>query len=620
MTDATPAPTWKSFEVGSNDTGFEGIQPADERTALTERLDRYRGIVVTALADLTWMQASTRSLPATDLTPAGIVRHLAWAEDRWFQGRLLGLPMPAPWDESGMDDPDAAIRLQPHDDLDSILQLYSKACDRSRRAVADTPTLDALAQVPSFGVGPVNLRWILVHMIDETARHAGHLDLLLDAIRGADRKVAFHRTLPSKRVGAGAVIRNADGDVLIVKPTYKDGWEMPGGAVEANESPAAGCARELREELGLDLPLGAMLCVDYNPTTEDYLESVMFLFDAGTIDQQTIDTIHIDPIEIAEYRFVSLDEAEQMLARRVGRRLRAAVATPGATSGYLEDQLDSLSTRSMFHSAGDPGDGSDHALVYSEAELYEAAFGYRDYGKEWSFLESLWNTFGWSVPSPHVVEIAAGPAGHALVAARAGWTSHALDTSAAMVELGRTRAREFGVALDYSQQDMRTFSIQARCHLAVTMLDSISYLTSNDDALSHLSAVRDALVPGGLYIIEMDHPTAVFGFDRTTESSWTVNFRGSELRVEWVAEADSFDPVTQCSRMRASFELWSGGTRERVVRETAWQRSFTLQEIDALAKASGTFEIVGVFGGFDLDLGLADDGAWRTVVAMRRIA
>ena len=268
----------------------------------------------------------------------------------------------------------------------------------------------------------------------------------------------------------------------------------------------------------------------------------------------------------------------------------------------------------------DPGGGSEHALVYSEAELYEAAFGYRDYRSEWAFLESLWRRFGRDVPSPHMVELAAGPAGHALVAADTGWIASALDISAAMVELGRTRAREIGIALDYSQQDMETFSLQAPCHLAVTMLDSISYLTSNDKFLSHLNAVREALVPGGLYVIETDHPASVFGFARTTESSWTVDHRGGELRVEWIAEANSFDPLTQCSRVNASFELWSAGTLERVVREAAWQRAFTLLEIDALAKASGTFEIVGVFGGFDLDLGLADDGAWRTIVTMRRIA
>jgi SAM-dependent methyltransferase len=271
-------------------------------------------------------------------------------------------------------------------------------------------------------------------------------------------------------------------------------------------------------------------------------------------------------------------------------------------------------------SPGDPGGGSEHALVYSEAELYEAAFGYRDYLSEWSFLESLFRRFGGDVSSPHMVELAAGPAGHALVAAQSGWVASALDLSAAMVELGRTRAREIGVALDYSQQDMETFSLPAPCHLAITMLDSISYLTSNEKFLRHLHAVSEALLPGGLYVVETDHPSSVFGFERTTESSWTVDHRGAELRVEWTSDARSFDPLTQCRRFSASFELWSGGALEREVRETGWQRAYTLLEIDALAKASESFEIVGVFGGFDLALDLADEGAWRTIVALRRTA
>ena len=332
------AVAWKSFGVVSSDSGFGSIQPGDERTALADRLDRYRGNVVAALDGLTWAQASGRPLSSTDLTVAGIVKHLAWAEDRWFHGRLLGLPMPAPWDVPGMDDPDAAMRLTEFDDLDTIRHWYAAACERSRRAVGESPTLDALARVPSFGVGPVNLRWILIHMIDETTRHAGHLDLLLDAIRGSGERIAFHRTLAAKRMGAGAVIRNGDGDVLIVKPTYKDGWELPGGAVEADESPAAVCERELREELGMALPVGAMLCVDYNPSTDDYLESLMFLFDAGTMDQRTIDAIRLDPTELAEYRFVPIDEAVLLLVQRAGRRLRAVMTSPPATGAYFEDQ------------------------------------------------------------------------------------------------------------------------------------------------------------------------------------------------------------------------------------------------------------------------------------------
>jgi len=157
-------------------------RPEDERTAVVQRLDQYRAIAAAALVGVPWDQASMRLLPATDMTIAGIVRHLAWAEDRWFQGRLVGSEMPAPWDAPGADDPDHSMRLVPGDTTDGIIQLYASACERSRAAVVRCASLSHIAAVPSFGIGPVNLRWIFGHMIDETARHAGHLDLLRDCL------------------------------------------------------------------------------------------------------------------------------------------------------------------------------------------------------------------------------------------------------------------------------------------------------------------------------------------------------------------------------------------------------------------------------------------------------
>ena len=164
------------------ETEHPDLQPENERTALVQRLDQYRAIAAAALVDLHWDEVSSRLLPATDLTIAGIVKHLAWAEDRWFQGRLLGRAMPAPWDLPGADDPDRSLRLGPGDSIAGIIELYSSACERSRSALSRCDSLDEVAAVPSFGIGPVNARWILVHMIDETARHAGHLDLLRDSL------------------------------------------------------------------------------------------------------------------------------------------------------------------------------------------------------------------------------------------------------------------------------------------------------------------------------------------------------------------------------------------------------------------------------------------------------
>lgn len=159
------------------------LQPPDERTALEQFLDQYRQIAAAKLADLDNRQASARVLEATDLTVGGIVKHLACAEDRWFQGKLLGARLPEPWASAPLaEDPDWPFHSSQHDSVDDLLSLYTDACARSRAAAARFDSLDAVAAVPSFGKGPVNLRWILVHMIDETARHAGHLDLLRDAI------------------------------------------------------------------------------------------------------------------------------------------------------------------------------------------------------------------------------------------------------------------------------------------------------------------------------------------------------------------------------------------------------------------------------------------------------
>ena len=154
---------------------------AGERTTLEQVLDFQRRTVVAKVAGLTDDQAASHPLPATDMTVAGIVNHLAWAEDRWFQGRLLGVPMPEPW-ASGHDDPDWPFRSAAGEPLDALVARYAEACDRSRSAARSIDDLDTPAAVSSFGKGPVSLRWILVHMIEETARHAGHLDLLRDAI------------------------------------------------------------------------------------------------------------------------------------------------------------------------------------------------------------------------------------------------------------------------------------------------------------------------------------------------------------------------------------------------------------------------------------------------------
>src|SRR5512139_1349190 len=93
----------------------------------------------------------------------------------------------------------------------------------------------------------------------------------------------FYHSLPQKRMGAGCVFFDEQGRVLLVRPTYKPTWEIPGGVVEQNESPRDCCRREVREEIGLERQIGDLLVVDYNSPTEAKTESLMFIFNGGVL-------------------------------------------------------------------------------------------------------------------------------------------------------------------------------------------------------------------------------------------------------------------------------------------------------------------------------------------------
>jgi uncharacterized damage-inducible protein DinB len=152
---------------------------AGERTTLTAFLDRYRADVLSRLDRVTQAQSAARPPAGTDMTIGGIVKHLAQMEDLWFTHKLLGRDLPPPWTSS---DEAWAWSSAASDPIDSLRALYTAACERSRAAVASLGDLDDRAALISFGRDHVNLRWMLVHMIGETAQHAGHLDVLMDAL------------------------------------------------------------------------------------------------------------------------------------------------------------------------------------------------------------------------------------------------------------------------------------------------------------------------------------------------------------------------------------------------------------------------------------------------------
>ena len=154
---------------------------ADERRTLAQFLDQYRELALTRLVGLSDAEARTKSLSATNLTPGGVVKHLAHMEDHWFTARVGNGQLPEPWISAPFGSrPSWDFESATNDSVAEIAELYRTACDRSRGVAERLPSLDAKALRPSFGKAPVTLRWVMVHMLEETACHVGHLDLLTD--------------------------------------------------------------------------------------------------------------------------------------------------------------------------------------------------------------------------------------------------------------------------------------------------------------------------------------------------------------------------------------------------------------------------------------------------------
>jgi len=130
--------------------------------------------------------------------------------------------------------------------------------------------------------------------------------------------------LPAIPASAGALIFDQAGRLLILKPTYKTGWTIPGGVMEADgETPWDACRREVREECGIEVRSGWLACVDFRPSRPGHPGGIRFLFDCGPADDAALAAITVQPEEIAEYRLVPLDTALTLLRPPIRRRVRA---------------------------------------------------------------------------------------------------------------------------------------------------------------------------------------------------------------------------------------------------------------------------------------------------------
>lgn len=148
------------------------------KDTLLTLLDNNRAVVLWKLDGLSLEEAS-RPVVGSGTSLLGLVKHLAYVERWWFDVFFAGAGVDDPW---SAEDPDADFRIEDDETVDSVISLYTEAVARSNELVAE-------AQMDDISVGSRDgeryaLRWIVAHMIEETARHAGHADIIRELIDG----------------------------------------------------------------------------------------------------------------------------------------------------------------------------------------------------------------------------------------------------------------------------------------------------------------------------------------------------------------------------------------------------------------------------------------------------
>lgn len=173
----TPEPArWLPYDR-SMETRYGAPIQGSDKAMLSAMLDHYRALILEICSGLTEEQLRRPMVPSGTSLLA-IVKHLAFTERGWFQEHVANEPYKWPFDPE--TDPDGDWRLEDDDTSENVFQMYRDACERSREIIAEAD-LDYVSELPRRRLD-YSVRWIMIHMLEETARHAGHADILREMI------------------------------------------------------------------------------------------------------------------------------------------------------------------------------------------------------------------------------------------------------------------------------------------------------------------------------------------------------------------------------------------------------------------------------------------------------
>jgi SAM-dependent methyltransferase len=261
---------------------------------------------------------------------------------------------------------------------------------------------------------------------------------------------------------------------------------------------------------------------------------------------------------------------------------------------------------------------NEDIAVYEKPLIYDIAFSYRDYKEEVELLQAWCRRQSGADRPRSVLELACGPADHAIELALRGARAAALDLLPAMCDYARRKAAARGAALEVHCADMTDFSLAARFDLAILMVASAAHIYTLDAFVRHLRCVARHLTPAGCYVLEMPHPGDFLTREPRAKSTWTHSRDGLEVETQWGSPEDPYDPITQIGEARVEYRV-RDGKKEEVHVERCLMRDWSATELEAAVRLSGAFEVVEQHGAFALDAPFdTSEESWRMITILRK--
>ena len=311
----------------------------------------------------------------------------------------------------------------------------------------------------------------------------------------------------------------------------------------------------------------------------------------------------------------------------------AAFTAPFPAAARLSTRANDAETSSPSSSSSS---SSSSASIYADPRVYELAFGFRDFDAEIAFARAACERLG-TGRLDAFLELGAGPAWHSVACAKTipGARAVAVDNSSAM--LARARERVAAANLESSvavvEGDMTALDVDALraaadapdgFDAACILLGTAAHLVETDDAVSCLRGVAAALRPGGVVILELEHPFDIFDGQLMDAQgdAWDREVDGVKVLVEWGREGDYFDVATHVVERTVGFNVVDPVTNQPAagwtpIEETVRCRVFTAPEIELVGKLAG-LRVVGKFGDVNLDTALDDEDAHNMIVVLKK--